>query len=192
MDVTHAVTTTVYPGESALTIVEEFVHLRRLSSQGHSPQRVEQQIGGMRDRLAQDARKPGFLAVTARIGSRLCGFGTAVRSTDPVPAHPAPDAWLPHQWPADAMQITDLTVAPVARGRGVRTRLLDVLLLPALDDRAWVAADPGDRATLVFFRCQGWRQTVFPSPGNPSDERAQVVLLAPRHPALADASAAPW
>ncbi|WP_269854840.1 hypothetical protein [Streptomyces sp. RPT161] len=86
------VNTTVYPGESALTIVEEFVHLRRLSTQGHSTRHVERQIGGMRDRLAHDVRKPGFLAVTASIGSRLCGFGTAVRSVDPVPTHPAPDA----------------------------------------------------------------------------------------------------
>lgn len=62
MDVTHAVATTVYPGESALTIVEEFVHLRRLSSQGHSPQHVERHVDGMRDRLARDARRPGFRA----------------------------------------------------------------------------------------------------------------------------------
>nr|WP_269854841.1 hypothetical protein [Streptomyces sp. RPT161] len=78
----------------------------------------------------------------------------------------------------------------MARGRGVGTRLLDVLLLPALDDRAWVAADPGDRATLAFLRCRGWRQIVFPSPGKPTDGRAQLVLLAPRHPALTDASTA--
>ncbi|MFE4992526.1 hypothetical protein ACFRH4_14505 [Streptomyces mirabilis] len=35
-------------------------------------------------------------------------------------------------------------VAPAARGRGVGTGILDVLLLPAMDDRAWAVTDHQD------------------------------------------------
>ncbi|MDG4864930.1 hypothetical protein P8605_42955 [Streptomyces sp. T-3] len=70
----------------------------------------------------------------------------------------------------------------MARGRGVGTRLLDVLLLPALDGRAWATADGEDRATLSFFRGRSRRQATAPSPG----ARDHVVLLAPRHPALVE------
>ncbi|WP_308314118.1 GNAT family N-acetyltransferase [Streptomyces sp. GbtcB7] len=79
--------------------------------------------------------------------------------------------------------MTDLVVAPAARGRGVGTGLLDVLLLPAMDERAWAVTDHQDTAALNFFRCRGRRQTVYPQPGA---HPTQIVLLAPRHPALSE------
>ncbi|MFF1741209.1 GNAT family N-acetyltransferase [Streptomyces mirabilis] len=87
------------------------------------------------------------------------------------------------EWLAGAVRITDLVVAPAARGRGVGTGLLDVLLLPAMDDRAWAVTDHQDTAALNFFRCRGWRQAVHPQPGA---HPAQIVLLAPRPPALSE------
>lgn len=182
------VSTTVYQGGTALDVVEEFVHLRLLSSQARSPEEDEQRAHEVRERIAAEVRLPGSLAVTARIGSRLCGFGTAVRHADPCPEHPALGAERSQEWLAGAVHITDLVVAPVARGRGVGTRLLDVLMLPALDERAWAVTDHQDTAALRFFRSRGWRQTVFPPPG---PGPAPVVFLAPRHPALLHARVLP-
>ncbi|MFF1602579.1 GNAT family N-acetyltransferase [Streptomyces mirabilis] len=175
--------TTVYQGDTALGVVEEFVHLRLVSSREHSPERDEKVAAEVRERIADEVRRPGFLAVTARIGSRLCGFGTAVRSADPAPEHPVLGARRSQEWLAGAVRITDLVVAPAARGRGVGTGILDILLLPAMDDRAWAVTDHQDTTALNFFRCWGWRQTVYPRPGA---HPAQIVLLAPRHPTLSE------
>ncbi|MHB9847690.1 GNAT family N-acetyltransferase [Streptomyces krungchingensis] len=183
MDVSTEVATTVYPGEAALAVVDEFVHLRQIAARERPQEQDESQPRALRRRLAEDARVPGFLAVTARIGSRLCGFGTAMRCADPYPGHAALDVGRAQEWLAGAVQVTDLVVAPVARGRGVGTRLLDVLLLPALDDRAWAAVDGDDRVAVNFFRTQDWRQSVVPSPRD-SEAAGQIVFLAPRHPAL--------
>ncbi|MFB7653615.1 MULTISPECIES: hypothetical protein [unclassified Streptomyces] len=163
MTVTHAVATTVYPGEPALVLVEEFAHLRRLSAKAHTPHQVEARVEEVRDRIVRDATAPGFLAVTARIGSRLCGFGTAVRSADRAMPHPALGVRRSREWLAGGVQVTDLTVAPDAR----------------------------DRTTLPFFRCRGWRQAVFPSADVAAAGRTPVVFLAPRHPALTDLPAVP-
>jgi hypothetical protein len=52
-----------------------------------------------------------------------------------------------------------------------------------LDDRAWAVTDHQDTAALTFFRCRGRHQTVYPQPRAHS---AQIVLLAPRRPALSE------
>ncbi|MFF3658701.1 hypothetical protein [Streptomyces olivochromogenes] len=52
-----------------------------------------------------------------------------------------------------------------------------------MDDRAWAVTDPQDTAALDFFRCRGRGQTVYPQPGA---HPAQIVLLAPRHPARSE------
>ncbi|MFF2568751.1 GNAT family N-acetyltransferase [Streptomyces sp. NPDC058084] len=176
------ITTVVYPGEAALSLVDEFVHLRRLATRDPIPAQDDRPAREFRERLAEEARTPGFLAVTARADSLLCGFGTATRTPVPYAGEPLSGDGRAQEWLAGAVRIGDLAVAPVARGRGVATRILDTLTVPAVDDRVWVAPDHRDTAALSFFRHQGWRQTVFPRPGaGPT----RAVFLAPRHPALA-------
>ncbi|MFH8739274.1 GNAT family N-acetyltransferase [Streptomyces sp. NPDC017964] len=126
--------------------------------------------------------------VTARVGSRLCGFDTALRSADPT--SPAQEQTSCER-PVDALQITDLTVAPVARGRGVGASLLDVLLLSALDDRAWVSTDVLDRSALTFYQHRGWHQVSVSALAGSSRDGTQVVLLAPRHPAAQETAPLP-
>lgn len=55
--------------------------------------------------------------------------------------------------------------------------------MPAMDDRAWAVTDHQDIAALNLFRCRGRCQAVYPQPGA---HPAQIVLLAPRHPALSE------
>ncbi|WP_405858992.1 GNAT family N-acetyltransferase [Streptomyces sp. NBC_00090] len=176
------ITTVVYPGDAALGLVEELVHLRRLASRGRVPEQDDRRADELRRRIAADAGTPGFLAVTARADSLLCAFGTATRTPDPYSGEPLLGPGRAQEWLAGAMRISDLVVAPAARGRGVATRILDTLTVPALDDRVWVAPDHRDTAALSFFRHQGWRQTVFPRLGAGPE---RVVFLGPRHPALA-------
>ncbi|MFD6995640.1 hypothetical protein ACFWA5_05015 [Streptomyces mirabilis] len=52
-----------------------------------------------------------------------------------------------------------------------------------MDDRAWAVTDHQDTAALNFFRCRGRRQTAYPQSGA---RPTQIVLLAPRHPALSE------
>jgi len=188
MDVTDAVTT-VYPGESVPAVVDEFEHLRRISLRALPPSQVDRHVEELRERITRDAAKPGFQAVTARVGSRLCGFGTAVRTADVIPAQASPGAQRSQQWPAGAVRITDLTVAPAARGRGVGTLILDVLLRSAEDDRGWVSAEATDRTTLAFFHCRGWLPPTFPDSDHLPAEGSGIVLLAPGRPALSAAAA---
>ncbi|MFD5760768.1 hypothetical protein ACFWIZ_37730 [Streptomyces sp. NPDC127044] len=55
--------------------------------------------------------------------------------------------------------------------------------MPALDDRARSVTDHQDTTAPNVLRCRGRRQTVYPRPGA---HPAQIVLLAPRHPALSE------
>ncbi|MFJ3906337.1 GNAT family N-acetyltransferase [Streptomyces sp. NPDC090025] len=177
--------TTVHAGESALGLVDELVQLRRLAEPGRVPgQGGAAWPGGgtWAAGLAEAARVPGFLAVTARADSLLCGFGTAVRTPDPYAGEPLLGDGRAQEWLAGAVRVTELVVAPVARGHGVARRILATLTVPALDDRVWAAPDHRDARALAFFRHQGWRQTVFPRPG---DGPSAVVFLGPAHPSLA-------
>ncbi|MEV5973057.1 GNAT family N-acetyltransferase [Streptomyces sp. NPDC051921] len=176
------ITTVVYPGESALALADEFVHLRRLAARGRIPGQDDRHARELRERIAEEARSPGFLAVTARADSLLCGFGTATRTPVPYAGELLSGDARAQEWLAGAVRIADLVVAPAARGRGVATRILDTLTAPAVDDRVWVAPDRRDAGALSFFRHLGWRQTVFPRPG---DGPSRTVFLAPGHPALA-------
>ncbi|MFE1230634.1 GNAT family N-acetyltransferase [Streptomyces sp. NPDC058745] len=176
------ITTVVYPGEAALRLVDEFDHLRRLAAPGRVPEQGDRYARKLRARFAEEARTPGFLAVTARADSLLCGFGTATRTPVPYAGDLLPGDHRAQEWLAGAVHVSDLVVAPAARGRGVATRIMDTLTVPALDDRVWVAPDHRDGAALDFFRHRGWRQTVFPVPGaTPS----RALFLGPRHPSLA-------
>ncbi|MFF9144829.1 GNAT family N-acetyltransferase [Streptomyces sp. NPDC014861] len=179
------ITTVVYPGEAALPLADEFLHLRRLAARGCLPAQGDRHAAAsaLRDRMAEQARTPGFLAVTARADSLLCGFGVAARTPDPYTGDEwEGDARRAQEWLAGAVHVTDLVVAPVARGRGVATRLLETLTVPALDDRVWAAPRHTDAMALGFFRYLGWRQTVFPRFGAGPD---RVVFLGPRHPSPA-------
>jgi hypothetical protein len=66
--------------------------------------------------------------------------------------------------------------------------MLDVLLLPAPDDRAWAVTGHHDTTALNFFCRRDRRRTVHPRPGA---HPAQIVLLAPRYPALSEIAVLP-
>ncbi|MEU9858325.1 GNAT family N-acetyltransferase [Streptomyces sp. NPDC047974] len=178
------ITTVVYPGSAALPLVDEFLHLRRLAARPYVPPQGDPRAAEeLRERMAEQARTPGFLAVTARADSLLCGFGIATRTPDPYRGEELDgEDRRAQEWFAGAVRITDLFVAPVTRGHGVATRILEKLTAPATDDRVWAAPDRTDAAALGFFRYLGWRQTVFPrfgaGPGH-------IAFLGPRHPSLA-------
>jgi GNAT superfamily N-acetyltransferase len=186
---------TAYPGESALTVAEDLGYLHRFAFDRRSPGLDDERVRRFVERLGDEARQPGFLAVTARIEGRLCGFGTALRTPDPLPDdvahHQVAEELGPDRaadWLAGAIRVRDLVVAPQARGLGLGRRMLDRLTAAAPARRAWAATASEDEGGLRFLRSTGWRQTVFPAGGETS---AAVVFLAPGHPALAPARVLP-
>ncbi|MFJ9469093.1 GNAT family N-acetyltransferase [Streptomyces caniferus] len=143
-------------------------------------------------RLAQDSRRPGFLAALARDESgTVLGFATAWATPVPFPTgrcYPEAAAALgadrTRQWLCGAQEIDELAVRTRARGSGLGTALLDAVTAEIAHGRSWLLTSVRAAGALRFYRRLGWRQATHPAP----EGRGVAVFLGPRHPA--DVSAA--
>ena len=115
-------------------------------------------------------------------------IGCARVEPTPVPFPPARALAAPglgldrcDEWLAGGMEMVELIVHPQARGYGVGSLLEATARSASRDHRAWVSLAGEERAALPFFRRREWTP-VTDAHGRPTDP---VLLLAPRHPAVA-------
>jgi GNAT superfamily N-acetyltransferase len=187
---------TVHRGERAAELAADLGYLHALGAHrvAGAPAAEPDAAGDAAARIAADAVRPGFLAVTVRVGGRLCGFGTALECTGDFAYDrlfsAAAEAWgvrRAAQCLAGALRVHDLTVAPQARGRGLGALLVDRLADAALEDRIWVRVPDDAPMAARFFRARGWHAAAPPRPAG--EDRDLRVLLGPRHPAAFGAHA---
>ncbi|MGW5640011.1 GNAT family N-acetyltransferase [Streptomyces sp. NPDC003832] len=139
------------------------------------------------ERLAANARRPGFTAALAfTSGKEVTGFATAWTTPVPFPTdrcYPQAAAGLgPRRtadWLCGAREIDELAVRTDAQGTGIAADLLEAVTEDAPQDRSWLLTSIRSRQAMSFYRRQGWTQATHPSP----DGKGIVVFLSPRHPA---------
>jgi len=121
------------------------------------------------ERLAIDARRPGFTAVLASSGGEPAGFATAWRTPDPFPTGRAYDRVRAQLGDAvqthlvGALEVDELAVSPHARGHGLAGHLLHLLCEGA--DTRWLLTDPKATDAIRLYQRHGWRR-LTPSTSN--------------------------
>ncbi|MFI2782935.1 GNAT family N-acetyltransferase [Streptomyces sp. ALB3] len=143
------------------------------------------------ERLASDARRPGFTAALALDRGSVGGFATAWTTPAAFPSdrsygHVA-EALGPERtedWLCGGLEVDELAVAPAARGTGLGAALLSAVTGAAPGGRCWLLTSVRAEGTLRFYRRAGWHQVRVQVPGR----AGLVVLLGPDHPAAASAA----
>lgn len=145
------------------------------------------------ERLARDAQRPGFTAALALAGDTVAGFATAWTTPAPFPgdrSYGDVAASLGSErvaaWLCGGLEVNELAVSARARRTGLGAALLAAVTAPADDARCWLLTSVQAQGTLRFYAAVGWHQVPVPVPG----KAGPVVLLGPRHPARAEATAA--
>ncbi|WP_406279258.1 GNAT family N-acetyltransferase [Embleya sp. NBC_00896] len=145
-----------------------------------------EEAAGFVRRLADDARRPGFVGAvaTAADTGEVLGFSTAWLIGTPLPTGGlygrVAEALGPDRvaaWLCGALKVDELAVAGAARGSGAAAALLAAVTADAPDGRCWLITSPRAEAALRFYARQGWRRVTT------AEQDAPAVLLAPGHPA---------
>ncbi|NED87514.1 GNAT family N-acetyltransferase [Streptomyces sp. SID11233] len=155
---------------------------------------------GYVERLAGDARRPGFVAALALSrdepatggaetyggaeGGTVVGFATAWTTPGPFPtdrgyarigAALGPErtaAWL-----VGALEVDELALAPGARGAGLAAALLESVTAPAGDGRCWLLTSARAEPAVRLYHRLGWRPALALPDGSDL-----VAYLGPLHP----------
>ncbi|MFH8572585.1 GNAT family N-acetyltransferase [Streptomyces sp. NPDC017993] len=137
-------------------------------------------------RLAEDTRRPGFLAALAFDEGTIVGFATAWTTPAPFPTgrcYPEAAAALGAErtgsWLCGAQEVDELAVHTRVRGSGLGAALLGALTAETANGRSWLLTSARAGGALGFYRRLRWRQATHPAPGG----RGVAVFLGPRHPA---------
>lgn len=140
------------------------------------------------DRLASDAKRPGFRVVAAAEGDQVAGFASGWVTPSPYPdsrAYPQVTASIGaaavERLLVGAIEVDELAVRPQARGRGLARGLLAELIADAPDGRAWLLTWTGAPEAVAFYDRIGWRRV----PALPGCENDIVTYLSPAHPMAA-------
>ncbi|WP_405801901.1 GNAT family N-acetyltransferase [Streptomyces sp. NBC_01506] len=143
------------------------------------------------ERLADDVRRPGFVAALAFDGETVRGFATAWTTPPVFPAgrcYPQVAAALgprrTTEWLCGGREVDELAVASAAHRSGTGAALLKTVTTDAPDGRCWLLTSVQPEGPLRFYRTHGWRQATHPAP----DGTGYAAFLGPGHPARTEAA----
>jgi len=176
----------VWPGPAVLNVLEPITEVYRDVFTAPPWNETEDLVAAFVRRLAQECRRPGFVALTAQDGGDLAGFATAWPTRPPFPsgrsytavANQFGEAWV-NRWLAGALEIDELAVSRWSQGRGVGGRLLDACAHTAPRQGAWLLTHDHAEDTVRFYRRRGWHAPPAPAP----DGSGVLIFLSPEHPA---------
>lgn len=160
-------------GQEVVARASELVKIYRAAFGGPPWHEDDRAADAFAERLAADARRPGFAAVLAGDNGGPAGFGTAWRTPRPFPTGRAYDLVRAELGDAvetrlgGALEVDELAVSPHARGQGLAGRILDLLCGRA--GSCWLLTAPRATDAIRLYERLGWRRL--------TGARADVVVF---------------
>ncbi|MFI1725453.1 GNAT family N-acetyltransferase [Streptomyces sp. NPDC020489] len=172
-------------GQDILTFADQLTeaYVEVFTAPPWDRENTEETRSAFRERLEEDARRPGFRAVLALSDSgAVDGFATGWTTPSPFRDDRAYGkvtrrlgAERVDELLIGAFEVDELGVRPHARGTGLGRRLLTALTAAVPESRAWLLTWGQAHDTLAFYRRMGWTEPA-PLPGQETDV---VVFLSP-------------